>query len=325
MSTFLLFGATGGTGRHFVLLALQEGHTVRVLVRNPGKLALQDTRLKVQQGSITEAPPLDELMDGVEFVVSMLGDREAQQSTKINAAFVRELVPAMRRHGVKRFLYQAGGLSTPYKGHLSPLLWTIRHTVARGFEGQHRDNEAVTAYLAEEAQDIEWMVHRADIGETARRKARWSARPPGSASVRTGTARPKPTASPLQKSVVSMTRIGPVSPPSMWLVFGPTKRAIGTMLQAAPAFANHGVCFSCSALARVIVALLVEAQAPELKHLRVFADDQPRRDGKRWKSQHREQAEADEENRYADEDDSHPCCEVQTELGSGPVQRLIDR
>jgi hypothetical protein len=56
-------------------------------------------------------------------------------------------------------------------------------------------------------------------------------------------------------------------------MFGPTKREIGTMLHAAPALANHGVCRDCSVFARVIVALLVEAQAPELKHLWVFADD----------------------------------------------------
>ena len=165
MSTYLVLGATGGTGKHFLPIALGEGHYVKALVRNPAKLALQNARLEVQKGSITDAA-LDfaKLVEGVDFVISMLGDREAQQTANVNTAFVKKLIPAMRGHGVKRFLYQAGGLSTPYRGHLSPLLWTIRHTIARGFEGQHRDNEAVMAYLAEEAQDLEWMVHRAGIG-----------------------------------------------------------------------------------------------------------------------------------------------------------------
>ena len=163
MSTFLVFGATGGTGKHFLSIALQGGHKLKVLVRKPGKLSMQNENLQIQQGSITETPQLDKLMYGVDFVISMLGDREAQQKAKINTAFIKELLPVMRRHSVKRFLYQAGGLSTPYKGHLSPLLWTIRHTVARGFEGQHQDNEAVMVHLTEEAQDIEWIVHRAAI------------------------------------------------------------------------------------------------------------------------------------------------------------------
>ena len=163
-STFLVFGATGGTGKHFVAQALREGYRVRSLARTPAKLAMEHPNLLLQQGSITEPLRLDALVEGCDFVVSMLGDVKLQKETKINTAFVKQLIPVMRRHGVKRFLYQAGGLSTPYKGSLSPLLWTIRHTLARGFEGQHQDNEAVMAYLAEEAQDIEWMVHRAGIG-----------------------------------------------------------------------------------------------------------------------------------------------------------------
>ena len=163
-STFLVLGATGGTGKHFVSLALKEGHKVRALVRNPAKLVAQHPNLQVQQGSITDVGNLDDLVRGADFVIAMLGDVNLQREAKINAGFVNQLVPAMRRHGVKRFLYQAGGLSTPYKGHLSPIFWVIRHTIARGFAGQHADNEAVMQYLVEQAQDIEWMVHRAGIG-----------------------------------------------------------------------------------------------------------------------------------------------------------------
>jgi hypothetical protein len=47
----------------------------------------------------------------------------------------------MRRQGVKRFLYQAGGLTRRYKEKL-PI---------------------VIEYLVEEAQDVDWIVHRAGI------------------------------------------------------------------------------------------------------------------------------------------------------------------
>ncbi len=163
-STFLVFGATGGTGKHFVALALKEGHKVRVLARNPAKMTVQHPNLQVHEGSITAISNLDELVEGADFVISMLGDAKLQREARINTGFVKQLIPAMRRAGVKRFLYQAGGLTTPYKGHLSPAFWIIRQTLARGFDGQHKDNEAVIEYLVEEAQDIEWMVHRAGIG-----------------------------------------------------------------------------------------------------------------------------------------------------------------
>ncbi|THG31603.1 NAD(P)-dependent oxidoreductase [Naasia lichenicola] len=162
--TFLVFGGTGQTGQHFVRQALGQGHRVRALARNPDKFAFAHADLEVIRGSITEHPDLDALLGGVDFVVSMLGDAEAQRERRINDGFVRQLVPAMRRQGVSRFLYQAGGLSAPPDRALSPVLRLVRSTVARGYDGQHRDNEAVMRYLTEDAADIEWMVHRAGIG-----------------------------------------------------------------------------------------------------------------------------------------------------------------
>ena len=162
--TFLVFGATGQTGQHFVSLALKEGHRVRALARNPAKLAVANPNLEVRQGALSDINQLDELVQGVDFVISMLGDVGVQKVHKMNTAFVRNLVPAMRRQGVKRFLYQAGGLSKPPGERLSPVLWTVRNTVARGYIGQHQDNEAVMGYLMEEASDIDWVVHRAGIG-----------------------------------------------------------------------------------------------------------------------------------------------------------------
>src|ERR1700722_15209450 len=107
-------------------------------------------------------------------------------------------------------------------------------------------------------------------------------------------------------------------------MFCPTKREMGTMLQAAPAFANQGVCLICSVFARVIVGLLVEAEAPELKHLWVFADDQPCAAREGWKAENGEHSEPSKENRYGHKHDDHPRRKLKPELGSRPVQSLID-
>lgn len=162
-STFLVFGGTGGTGKHFVSQALAEGHKVRALVRNPAKMQIKNPNLEILHGSITEVTNIDELVQGSDYVVSMLGDANLQRQSKINTAFVKQLVPAMRRQGVKRFLYQAGGLSVPYKERLSPYLWILRK-LSTTYAGQHADNESVMEYLCEDAKDVEWIVHRAGIG-----------------------------------------------------------------------------------------------------------------------------------------------------------------
>jgi nucleoside-diphosphate-sugar epimerase len=166
--TYLVFGATGQTGRHFTSLvtslAVQDGHRVTVLARTPSKLTRTSPNLEVHRGTITDPPDLDLLVEGVDAVVCMLGDARLQQTARINTAFVKKLIPAMRRNGVARFLYQAGGLSAAPGQPLSPVLWTVQNTVARSYIGQHEDNEAVMRYLTDDAMDIEWMVHRAGIG-----------------------------------------------------------------------------------------------------------------------------------------------------------------
>jgi hypothetical protein len=163
--TYLVFGGTGRTGKHFIEHILEEGHQVRALVRSLEKMTIQHPNLKLIKGSVANYRSMDDLLEGVDFVISMLGDAQAQQAQNVNAEFVRKLIPAMRRQSVKRFLYQAGGFTRPYKQELPLTSWLLKQTLVRfsGLLGQHRDNEAVITYLVEEAPDIEWMVHRAGL------------------------------------------------------------------------------------------------------------------------------------------------------------------
>lgn len=167
-----MFGATGQTGQHFVRLALAAGHTVRAVARTPAKLTVTHDDLEVVQGSIAEPLDLDGLLDGVDAVVAMLGDRRAQETRRINDEFVRQLVPAMRRQVVQRLLYQAGGLSAVPGKRLPMVLRIVRATIARSYDGQHRDNEAVMRFLDTEARDLRWVVHRAGIGSDGPSKGR---------------------------------------------------------------------------------------------------------------------------------------------------------
>ena len=175
----LVFGATGQTGRHFTRLALEAGHSVRALARTPAKLAIEHDALEVLQGSVTDALDLDALLAGIDGVVVMLGDVTAQRERLVNTEFIRRLVPAMRRSGTRRLLYQAGGLSAAPGKRLMPALRLVRATIARGYAGQHRDNEAVMRYLSSEATDLAWVAHRAGIGSDGpskgvlRRSATW--------------------------------------------------------------------------------------------------------------------------------------------------------
>ncbi len=109
---------------------------MRALARTPAKLAVQHERLEVVAGSVTDDHlDLDRLLDGVDGVVAMLGDRVAQQDRLVNTEFVQRLVPAMRRSGTRRFLYQAGGLSAMPGRRLALPLRIVRRTIAKSYDG----------------------------------------------------------------------------------------------------------------------------------------------------------------------------------------------
>lgn len=59
----LIVGATGGTGRQLVAQALERGHVVTALVRNPAKLQIEHPQLRVVQGDagtrIARAMPIE--------------------------------------------------------------------------------------------------------------------------------------------------------------------------------------------------------------------------------------------------------------------------
>ncbi len=56
---FLVFGATGGTGRQFVLQALQNGHEVTACVRDPARLDISHEKLAVVQGDMLDSDSLN--------------------------------------------------------------------------------------------------------------------------------------------------------------------------------------------------------------------------------------------------------------------------
>jgi len=99
----LIVGATGGTGRQLVSQALERGHRVTALVRKepsgeprPG--------LIVVLGNVLDPPSLDRAARGQDAVLSALGHKQWFRPTRILSEGTRNLIEAMRRHAVRRFV-----------------------------------------------------------------------------------------------------------------------------------------------------------------------------------------------------------------------------
>ncbi len=62
-------GSTGFTGRRVVSHALEQGHTVRAMARNPGKLDIENSSLTVIEGDFANVAALQETVSGTTHVI----------------------------------------------------------------------------------------------------------------------------------------------------------------------------------------------------------------------------------------------------------------
>jgi uncharacterized protein YbjT (DUF2867 family) len=102
----LVIGATGGTGREVVKQALEDGHDVTALVRNPAKFPLTHERLSVVRGNVMDAASIEAAMWGQDAVLCALGHKRWLGPSKILSQGTRNIVRAMEKHGVKRLVVE---------------------------------------------------------------------------------------------------------------------------------------------------------------------------------------------------------------------------
>lgn len=105
-------GGTGFRGSHLARRLLLDGHDVVVLDNQPGLFAgeLSELGARVEIGSITDAPLLDRLMEGVDTVHHLAAAfRQINVPKKVywevNVEGTRNVLEAARRCSVRRVVY----------------------------------------------------------------------------------------------------------------------------------------------------------------------------------------------------------------------------
>ena len=107
----LVTGATGYIGARLVPRLLDEGHDVRALARDPGKLANVPwrDRVEVARGDLGDVESLIAAFDGMDvvyYLVHSMGGAKDFAAEEDRA--VRNVVTAARRTGVRRLVYLSG-------------------------------------------------------------------------------------------------------------------------------------------------------------------------------------------------------------------------
>jgi uncharacterized protein YbjT (DUF2867 family) len=113
-----VFGATGLTGGLVVAQAIEQGHEVVALVRDPRRVSLQHPRLTVLAGSPTLLTDVERCVSGADVVIHCLGigGKGDGQPTTLISDSVKAALAAMAKHGVARIVCMsnvgAGGSGT---------------------------------------------------------------------------------------------------------------------------------------------------------------------------------------------------------------------
>ncbi|MCR8643548.1 SDR family oxidoreductase [Paenibacillus sp. N1-5-1-14] len=102
----IVFGASGGTGHHFVEQALQAGHEVSAFVRSSARIEMSDPKLQVIVGDACDPIAVKEAVASHDAVVVSLGVRGSSKSLLLSE-MTGNIMDGMRDHGINRVLYVA--------------------------------------------------------------------------------------------------------------------------------------------------------------------------------------------------------------------------
>jgi putative NADH-flavin reductase len=157
MAKLTIFGATGGTGRQLVRQALDAGHHVTAVVRDPARLPVRHAELEVMTADVTDPAALRPALSGRDAAVSALAASRRQGDLATAAA--RATLAALDACGVRRLVVvSAVPVGPPPDGEP---LWS-RTLVLPLLRLAFRDTYADLAVMEEELRRsrAEWTVVR---------------------------------------------------------------------------------------------------------------------------------------------------------------------
>ncbi|MFJ8926529.1 NAD(P)-dependent oxidoreductase [Streptomyces sp. NPDC102364] len=147
-----VFGATGGIGQEIVRQALEAGHEVTAVVRDPARLTVTGERLEVVRGDLKDPESLRPAVAGRDAVLSGLGARR-RADAGIATELTRSVLKAMDAEGVRRLLVVSAGPVGPEPAG-SPLIDRVMlKMIGAILKSVYVDLTAMEAELARSATD----------------------------------------------------------------------------------------------------------------------------------------------------------------------------
>ncbi|WP_433128698.1 NAD(P)-dependent oxidoreductase [Micromonospora sp. CA-240977] len=150
----VVLGANGGTGRRLVRQALDAGHDVRAVTRQPKSFPLSGPGLEVVAADVTADAPVG----GADVVLSTLGAPFTRQPVTLYSRSTARVLAAMRREGLRRLVVVSSSATEPH------------HHAEGGFFLNRVIQPLVTATIGKSTYDdmraMETLVRTSDLDWT---------------------------------------------------------------------------------------------------------------------------------------------------------------
>ncbi len=152
----ILIGGTGKTGKQIIKQALESGHDVTVLVRNPKKIKIADPKLAVVKGDVLVPETLEQAFSGHDIVISALGHKKFFIKTSILSRGTQQIIRAMQKNQIRRFICitSLGINDSRFKLGLYYTLFVIPFIILFYFLDKEKQERII------QQSDLDWTIVR---------------------------------------------------------------------------------------------------------------------------------------------------------------------
>jgi putative NADH-flavin reductase len=152
----IVFGSTGKTGRNIVEQALNCGHEVTAIARNPDALGMEHPNLEIVKGDVFQPATFDEAMKEQDAVLSAIGINSTKPTT-VYSQGVFNMVTAMKKNGVRRIICVSASavVTSPKLSFPVRLMTRLLQNVLRNMYGDLLKMEQVL-----KQSELDWTVVR---------------------------------------------------------------------------------------------------------------------------------------------------------------------
>jgi putative NADH-flavin reductase len=155
-SKIAIIGGGGRTGKYLVDQLANQGHSVKLLLRNLENFKVQNSLIEIVKGDAVDPASIHSLLAGCQAIISTVGQRKDEPLVARQATI--NVLKAMEAHQIQRYLLVTGlNVDTPFdrKGVQTSMATEWMKT---NYSIYHEDKQKAYSILS--ASDTAWTMVR---------------------------------------------------------------------------------------------------------------------------------------------------------------------